>query len=130
MASVDSRGGRPAQAHADQGVALPPAGANGGKVPGRPSWPILVGIALVGLVLFLPDLTPVVQGGDSTVTAYHGRIESIVTPSGASDPDSPPVTMAKVTYLEGPLVGQTADAYLVGPGGAQSVADYKPGDEV
>ncbi len=38
--------------------------------------------------------------------------------------------MAKVTYLEGPQVGQTVDAYLVGPGGAQSVADYKPGDEV
>jgi uncharacterized membrane protein len=91
---------------------------------------ILVGMALVALVLLLPDLTPVVQGGDSTVTAYHGRIESIVTPSGAPDPDSPPVTMAKVTYLEGPQVGQTVDAYLVGPGGAQSVADYKPGDEV
>ena len=38
--------------------------------------------------------------------------------------------MAKVTYLEGPQAGQTVDAYLVGPGGAQSVADYKPGDEV
>ena len=109
---------------------MPPAGATGGRLRRRASWPILVGIALVGLVLFLPDLTPVVQGGDSTVTAYHGRIESIVTPSGASNPDSPPVTMAKVTYLEGPLMGQTADAYLVGPGGAQSVADYKPGDEV
>ena len=109
---------------------MPPAGATGGRLRRRASWPILVGIALVGLVLFLPDLTPVVQGGDSTVTAYHGRIESIVTPSGESNPDSPPVTMAKVTYLEGPLMGQTADAYLVGPGGAQSVADYKPGDEV
>jgi uncharacterized membrane protein len=109
---------------------MPPAGATGGRLRRRASWPILVGIALVGLVLFLPDLTPVVQGGDSTVTAYHGRIESIVTPSGASDPDSPPVTMAKITYLEGPLMGQTANAYLVGPGGAQSVADYKPGDEV
>ncbi len=117
-------------AHPDQGEALPPVGASGGRVPGRRSWPILVGIALVGLVLLLPDLTPVVQGGDSTVTAYHGRIESIVTPSGEADPDSPPVTMAKVTYLEGPQAGQTVDAYLVGPGGAQSVADYKPGDEV
>ena len=109
---------------------MPPAGATGGRRRRPAYWPILVGIALVGLVLFLPDLTPVVQGGDSTVTAYHGRIESIVTPSGESNPDSPPVTMAKVTYLEGPLMGQTADAYLVGPGGAQSVADYKPGDEV
>ena len=84
------RGSRGAtHAHADQGVALPPAGASGGRVPRRASWPILVGIALVGLVLLLPDLTPVVQGGDSTVTAYHGRIESIVAPSGESDPDAP-----------------------------------------
>ena len=130
MHPVDPGGVRPPQAHADQSVVLPPAGAGGDRVPRRAPWSILIGIALVGLVLLLPDLTPVVQGGDSTVTAYHGRIESIVTPSGPPDPDSPPVTMAKVTYLEGPQAGQTVDAYLVGPGGAQSVADYKPGDEV
>ena len=111
-------------------MAPPPAGAGGHRVPRRPAWPILIGIALVVLVLLLPDLTPAVQGGDSTVTAYHGRIESIVTPSGEPDPDAPPVTMAKVTYLEGPQAGQTVDAFLVGPGGAQTVADYKPGDEV
>jgi uncharacterized membrane protein len=129
-ARLDPGGRHPAQAHPEQGVALPPAGAAAGRVPRRAIWPILVGIALVGLVLLLPDLTPVVQGGDSTVTAFHGRIVSIGTPSGESDPDSPPVTMAKVTYLEGPQAGQTLDAYLVGPGGAQSVADYKVGDEV
>jgi uncharacterized membrane protein len=129
MRPIGPGGGLP-QAHAEQGGTLPPAGATGGKAPRRTIWSILVGVALVGLVLLLPDLTPAVSGGDSTVTAYHGRIDSIVEPSGGSDPDSPPVTVAKVTYLEGPLAGQTADAYLVGPGGAQSVADYKPGDEV
>lgn len=102
---------------------------------GRPSrraslWSILVGVAFVLVIALLPDLAPVVQGADSTVTAYHGRIESIVEPGSGSDPDAPPVSRAIVRYLDGPQAGSTVEAYLVGPGGAQSNADYQPGEEV
>ena len=93
-------------------------------------WSIVVGAAFVVLIALLPDLAPVVQGVDSTVTAYHGRIESIVEPGSGNDPDAPPVSTAIVRYLDGPQAGNTVEAYLVGPGGAQSNADYRPGEEV
>jgi len=96
----------------------------------RSSGSILIGATLVVLIMLLPDFAPVVQGDGSIVTAYHGRIESIVEPGSSDDPDAPPVTTAIVRYLDGPQAGTTVEAYLVGPGGAQSIADYQPGEEV
>jgi uncharacterized membrane protein len=93
-------------------------------------WSIVVGALFVALIALLPDLAPVVQGADATLTAYHGRIESIVEPGSGDDPDAPPLTTAIVRYLDGPQAGTTVEAYLVGPGGAQSIADYQSGEEV
>ena len=90
----------------------------------------LVGVVLFGIVLLLPDLAPGVSGPTAVVEAYRGRIESIQRPAVDTDPDTPPVPIAKVRMLDGPQAGQIQDAYLSGPGGSQSVASYRPGEEV
>jgi uncharacterized membrane protein len=89
----------------------------------------LTGLLLIGLILLLPDLAPG-RRPDEVVQAYRGQIEAIVTPPPDNDPDTAPVPHARVRMLEGPLTGQTLDAFLSGPGGSQSVASYQAGDAV
>jgi uncharacterized membrane protein len=89
----------------------------------------LAGILLIGLIVLLPDLAPGARPGE-VVQAYRGTIESIQQPAPDDDSDTPPVPMARVLIDEGPLAGQTLDAYLSGPGGSQSVAAYTAGDTV
>ncbi len=91
----------------------------------------LYGVALIALVLFLPDLAPrTTNQANGPLEAYRGRIERISSPS--SDPDSgvPPVPVATVTFLDGPRAGQQVDAYLAGPSGNQDTSTYAAGQEV
>jgi uncharacterized membrane protein len=91
----------------------------------------LAGIALIGLLFLLPDLAPgVADDQREVVTAFRGRIESIHEPVPDADAETPPVPIATVRALDGPRAGETLDAYLAGPGGSQSIAGYRPGDEV
>jgi hypothetical protein len=89
----------------------------------------LTGLLLIGLILVLPDLAPGTRPSE-IVAAYRGQIEAIVSPQPDDDPDTAPVPHARVRILEGPLTGQTLDAFLAGPGGSQSVASYQAGDAV
>lgn len=90
----------------------------------------LYGVALVALVLLLPDLAPRPSGDTAPVEAYRGRIEQIANPS--TDPNSglPPVPIASVTILDGPRAGQRLDAYLSGPSGSEDTSTYSAGQEV
>lgn len=90
----------------------------------------LGGLLLIGVLAILPDLTPPrADGGSEVVSAFRGRIESIEAPpqDGAGGPAIP---RARVLALEGPHAGETLDAFLAGPGGSQTVAEYRPGEEV
>jgi uncharacterized membrane protein len=89
----------------------------------------VVGLLLIGIVLVLPDLAPGIRSPE-VVQAYRGEIVSVGQGTQGSNPDLPPVPVAKVKMLEGPQAGQTVDAYMNGPGGSQTVADYKPGEAV
>lgn len=86
------------------------------------------GLIFIGLIALLPDLSADINAGVDPIAAYRGRIESILpAPPDAAAGLGPG---ARVLMLEGPQSGQTIDAYLVGPGGSQIVADYRAGDEV
>jgi uncharacterized membrane protein len=86
------------------------------------------GLIFIGLIALLPDLSAGINAGVDPIAAYRGRIEAILpAPPDAAAGLGPG---ARVLMLEGPQAGQTIDAYLVGPGGSQIVADYKAGDEV
>jgi uncharacterized membrane protein len=92
--------------------------------------PILGGLALIAIILLLPDIGSVVRvDSEDVVEAFRGRIESIEQ-APADDTGALPVPMARVTALEGSRAGEVLDAYLTGPGGSQSVAGYQAGDEV
>jgi uncharacterized membrane protein len=90
-----------------------------------------ISVALLLLVLLLPDLGPPVTEGQS-LTAYHGRIVALLDPhrpdptnaGGGFLPDS------RVVLLEGPQTGQEVEAYLQGPGGQQDTTGYRVGDDV
>jgi len=90
---------------------------------------VVAGLLLIGIVLVLPDLSTAIRSTD-VVQAYRGEIVTIATQPAGNDPNLPPIPMAKVKMLEGPQAGQTVDALMTGPGGSQTVADYKPGEDV
>jgi uncharacterized membrane protein len=90
---------------------------------------VVVGLLLIGIVLVLPDLAAGIRSAD-VVQAYRGEIVSIAQQPAGNDPNLPPIPIAKVRMLEGPQAGQTVDALMTGPGGSQTVADYKPGESV
>jgi uncharacterized membrane protein len=87
------------------------------------------GLLLIGLIVLLPDLAPQAAGQNDTIAAVRGRIES-VEQAPASSEGLPPVPKAKVRILDGPSAGQIVDAYLSGPGGSQTSADYQAGEEI
>ena len=92
---------------------------------------VLYGLALITLVLLLPDLAPKRSGpAGPAIEAYRGRIEQISTPSSDPNSDLPPVPIATVTILDGPREGQRLDAYLSGPSGSQDTSTYSAGQEV
>jgi uncharacterized membrane protein len=88
------------------------------------------GLALIGIILLLPDLAQRPAQEREAVTAFHARIVEIRPPATNPQGDLPPVPIARVVALEGDKTGQTLDAYLSGPGGSQIVAGYHAGDEV
>jgi uncharacterized membrane protein len=87
------------------------------------------GLLLIGIVLVLPDLAPGIRSPD-VVQAYRGEIVSVEQPTPGDNRDLPPIPIAHVLMLEGPQSGQVVLADMIGPGGSQTVADYKPGDDV
>ncbi len=91
---------------------------------------VLYGLALITLVLLLPDFAPKRSQSGTPVEAYRGRIEQISTPSTDPESDLPPVPIATVTILDGPRQGQRLDAYLSGPSGSQDTSTYSAGQEV
>jgi uncharacterized membrane protein len=95
----------------------------------RQLFSVVVGLLLIGIVLVLPDLAPGIRSPD-VVQAYRGEIVSVEPPTQGDNPDLPPVPTAQVRMLEGPQAGQVVTALMVGPGGSQTVADYKAGEAV
>jgi uncharacterized membrane protein len=88
------------------------------------------GLALIGIVLLLPDIARRPAQEREAVTAFHARIVDIQPPRTNPQAELPPVPLAHVVALDGDKAGQTLEAYLSGPGGSQIVAGYRPGDEV
>jgi uncharacterized membrane protein len=88
------------------------------------------GIALIALLLLLPDFWTPEPGSEDVIAAFRGRIESLGTTSPAPGEEAPPVDIAKVRALEGARAGELLDAYMLAPGGAQVEGTYQPGDEV
>jgi uncharacterized membrane protein len=89
----------------------------------------VVGLLLIGIVLVLPDLAPGIRSPD-VVQAYRGEIVSVDQATQGDNPDLPPIPTAHVRMLDGPQTGQIVTALMIGPGGSQTVADYKPGEAV
>ncbi|HET7473296.1 MAG TPA: YibE/F family protein [Candidatus Limnocylindrales bacterium] len=87
---------------------------------------VVATIAIVVLAL-LPDLGPRIVTEGAGIKAFHGRIVSIEA-APADDPIAAPT--ATVVYLDGPEAGTSVRAFIEGPGGSQTVADYHAGDEV
>ena len=88
------------------------------------------GLALIGIILLLPDFAQRPAQEREAIAAFHARIVEIRPPATNPQGDLPPVPIARVVALEGDKNGQTMDAYLSGPGGSQIVAGYHAGDEV
>ncbi|HXX59669.1 MAG TPA: YibE/F family protein [Candidatus Sulfotelmatobacter sp.] len=87
-----------------------------------------VAIALLSLVLALPDLSGI-PTGQGTVTAYQGTLTAVVAnptqlPGGGFAPD------ATVHMLDGPDAGHDVPAYLQGPGGTEDLSSFHVGDAV
>jgi uncharacterized membrane protein len=95
----------------------------------RQLFSVVVGLLLIGIVLVLPDLAPGIRSPD-VVQAYRGEIVSVELPTQGDNSDLPPVPTAQVRMLEGPQAGQVVTALMVGPGGSQTVADYRLGEAV
>ena len=98
----------------------------------RPAWrralPSLVAALAIVLIALAPNVGPQLISQAQPLQAAHGRIEQISAAGGTGEGFRPPV--ATVAILEGPDAGTTVQAYLEGPGGSQSVANYQVGDEV
>lgn len=90
----------------------------------------VIGIGLIVLIWFAPDIGQDQTGPNGSVEAYRGRIESITFPPADPTADVPPVPMAHVRILDGPHADQLLDAYLAGPGGSQDTSTYAAGQEV
>jgi uncharacterized membrane protein len=88
------------------------------------------GIALIALLVVLPDIPTPTATSEPVLTAFRGRIESLETSQPGPGEETPPVEIAKVRVLEGDRAGDLIDAYLDAPGGAQIQGTYEPGDEV
>jgi uncharacterized membrane protein len=111
----------------------PDAVTASGRAPSRlHAWvlPVVSAVLLI-VVLLLPDLGPRASGPEP-VAAYHARIVALLDPhrQNPADPGSGFLPDARVLMLEGPQSGREVEAYLEGPGGQQSGAAYRVGDEV
>ncbi|MFI5261563.1 MAG: YibE/F family protein [Candidatus Limnocylindrales bacterium] len=87
-------------------------------------------LAILCAVLALPDLAGAVGSGTASVTAYQGRLVTVVanpTPLQGGTGFSPDAT---VLMLEGPDAGHDVPAYLQGPGGTEDLSSFHPGDAV
>src|SRR5829696_2971512 len=92
---------------------------------------IVAGVALVVLIMLLPDLGPPSTDASAPVQAYHGRIIEIVPADrGSTAAGNAPVATAEVEIIEGARTGEVLTAFMEGPGGSQLIANYQPGDEV
>lgn len=80
--------------------------------------------AILAALWLMPDLAPepTIQ---QPVDLARGRIERLLPDS--EDPTLPDV---RVAILDGPLAGQTLEAYVQGPAGQQEVPEFEVGDEV
>ncbi len=91
----------------------------------RNAFALVAGLVLLFAIGFLvPDLTPP-STQPVPVEVYRGRILELLPPS--SDPTDPDV---RIVVLDGALQGQTVDAHLQGPSGAEALPRYQVGDEV
>ena len=106
--------------------------ASGGAPSRLRAWVLpAVSAALLVIVLLLPDLGPA-PSGPEPVAAYHARIVALLDPHrpNPADPGGGFLPDSRVLTLDGPGAGQEVEAYLEGPGGQQSSAVYRVGDEV
>jgi uncharacterized membrane protein len=91
----------------------------------------LLSLAILGVLMLLPNLGPTLSG-PAPVVAWHGRVTGILDPhrpdptgtGGGFLPD------ARVLLLEGPQAGVEVDAYRQGPGGQQDSNAYRVGEDV
>jgi uncharacterized membrane protein len=100
------------------------------RIKGRQVATALGGLALIAAIALLPDLARRGNTDNQGIQAFRGRIESIRPPAVDSDPATPPVPTALVRALDGPRAGELLGAILSGPGGSQTVANYRAGEEV
>ena len=95
--------------------------------PSRDAGLTVVALIAIAVLALLPDLGPPLRQPDSGIQAFHGRIVEVRDPP-AGEAFTPPTAI--VTLLDGPQAGRNVEALVEGPGGSQTVADYKPGEEV
>ena len=101
------------------------------RPPGTTLALTLVSLAVLGLLLALPNLGPTLSGSQS-ITAWHGRVTALLDPhrpdptgvGGGFLPD------ARVLLLEGRNAGTEVEAYRQGPGGQQDSNAYRVGEDV
>ena len=81
-------------------------------------------ILLLGIVFFLPDLSPP-PTQPPPLELLRGRIvELLPTTAEGTDPD------VRLEITAGPRAGETVDGFLQGPSGAEDLPRYNVGDEV
>ena len=81
-------------------------------------------ILLLGIVFFLPDLSPP-PTQPPPLELLRGRIvELLPTTAEGTDPD------VRLEITAGPRAGETVDGFLQGPSGSEDLPRYNVGDEV
>jgi uncharacterized membrane protein len=94
---------------------------------------VLAALAVILLVLALPDLAPPSDAG-APISAARARIVSVRTgeaqPLDPTDPNAGFQPDSMVEVLEGPRRGERIGAYLAGPSGQLDLPGYEVGDEV
>jgi uncharacterized membrane protein len=93
---------------------------------------VIASLAIILLLLSLPDLSPPPDAG-APISAAHGRIVERLEPGQPADPQDPSSGFAPdvtVELLDGPRKGERVGAYLAGPSGQLDLPAYGIGDEV
>lgn len=91
---------------------------------------ILGGLALIVVLVLMPDIAPPTYEPEQILTVFRGRIESFATSTPSPGSEIPPTRVANVRALDGERAGQLVEAYMTAPGGSQIADSYRAGDEV
>ena len=101
-----------------------------GRVDRRHLATALGSMVPIGLISLLPDFDARGRDGNQGVEAFRGRIEAMGLRPREPGSSTPSIPQARVRALDGPREGDLLAAFVSGPGGSQTVADYRVGQEV